>query len=503
MPIVKGSNEKLEEIIYSEPLERAQPPKNGRFNRLLKLFLLTVLLVVGALAASAGLPLGKPAGTAETNKQPQKNWSWFSTFSVFNPLKFLTDDSSQKLRGEERGRVNILLLGIGGKNHDGGLLTDTIMLASLDTIGKKVALISIPRDLSVPIEGMGWRKINSINAYAEKANPGSGGQAVSQAVSHLFNLPVDYYLTVDFTGFAKIIDELGGVKVRVENTLDDYRYPILGEEDNPNFNARWEHLHVDAGEQKMSGELALKFARSRHALGSEGSDFARARRQQLIMEAVKEQLLSLNVLFKPRLIGSIVEAYQEHLSTNLSILEMVRLWNMFKDIKKEDVLNKVIDNGAEGLLTDVIGDDGAYLLVPKSGDFSQIEYLIKNIFASAPPEDLPQVEKVTKEEAAIEVRNGTWRGGLANRWAVDLEKFGFRVLYTGNASQRNFQKTVIYDLTGGNKAESLALLKEKTGANIAYGLPEWLKDDLAKSAAAKKLPREADFVVVLGEEANR
>jgi len=499
MPIVRGSNEKLDEIIYSETAERAAPHDFPRLKRTLKVLALVILMAVGGLAVSAGWPVKTAAPIENTTDQPAGSWSWFSNFSLVGQLRQLAQSSGEKLKGENRDRINILLLGIGGKDHEGGLLTDTIMLASLRPSTKEVAFVSIPRDLSVPIEGMGWRKINGVNAYAEKDNPGSGGLAVSQAVGHLLNMPIDYYLTVDFAGFIKIIDELGGLRVYVDNTLDDYSYPILGREDDPNYYSRWEYLHVDAGWQQMDGALALKFARSRHGVGVEGSDFARSRRQQKILEAVKDQLLSLNVLFKPKLITSIIEAYRDHLSTNLTVMEMAKLWSMFKDIKSEQIINKILDNGPNGLLVEVIGEDNAYLLTPKSGDFSQIEYLVKNIFNSAPPE---AKQKITKEEAAIEVRNGTWINGLANKAALDLEKYGFTVLYTGNSSQRNFQKSVIYDLTSGGKPESLALLKEKTRANVAYGLPDWLKGDISRASSTRDKAKQLDFVLILGEEAN-
>lgn len=499
MPIVKGSNEKLDDIIYSEAAELAEPKGFPRLKRAFKLLALIILMAVGGLAVSAGWPVKTIAPADNQTDKSAGSWSWFSNFSLIGQIRQLAQSSGEKLRGEDRDRINILLLGIGGKDHDGGLLTDTIMLASLRPSTKEVAFISIPRDLSVPIEGMGWRKINSVNAYAEKENPGSGGLAVSQAVGHFLNMQIDYYLTVDFAGFIKIVDELGGLRVYVDNTLDDYSYPILGRENDPDYYARWEHLHVEAGWQQMDGSLALKFARSRHGAGIEGSDFARSRRQQKILEAAKNQLLSLNVLFKPKLIASIVEAYREHLSTNLSVMEMAKLWSLFKDVKSEQIINKVLDNGPGGLLVDVMGEDGAYLLTPASGDFSQIEYLVKNIFNSAPAE---VKQLVTKEEAAIEVRNGTWINGLANKAALDLEKYGFTVLYTGNSSQRNFQKSVIYDLTSGAKPESLTLLKEKTNANVAYGLPEWLKADINRASSTRNKAKQLDFVLILGEEAN-
>ncbi len=431
------------------------------------------------------------------NRAPnEKSSSWFYNLPIISQIKHLVESADTKLKGEDRGRINILLLGIGGKGHDGGLLTDTIMLVSLMPGEKKVALVSIPRDLAVPIENMGWRKINNVNAYAEMKTPGSGGLAVSQTVSDIFQTPIDYYLTVDFTGFEKIIDDLGGIKVNVENTFDDYKYPILGAEDAP-WEQRWEHLHIEQGRQTMAGKTALQYARSRHALGVEGSDFARARRQQKIMEAVKEKVMSLYILFKPSMIAKIVGDIKDNYQTNLKIWELVKLWGMIKDVKSENIINRVLDNSPSGLLVDTTGEDGAFLLSPRSGDFSEIQYLVNNIFSEAP---LTDQEKVKQEPAAVEVRNGTWINGLANKVAFDLEKYGYNIVRIGNSSQQNFQKTVIYDLTYGEKIQALTVLKNKLNANVALGLPEWLIDDLAKELGKETNPTQPDFIIVLGRD---
>ncbi|MDD4271595.1 MAG: LCP family protein [Patescibacteria group bacterium] len=424
--------------------------------------------------------------------------SWFYNLPIISQIKHLVESADTKLKGEESDRINILLLGIGGKNHDGGLLTDTIILASLKPSEKKLSLLSIPRDMAVPIENMGWRKINSVNAYAEMKTPGSGGLAVSQTISDLFQIPVDYYLTVDFAGFEKIIDDLGGVKVNVENTFDDYKYPILGSED-ASWDQRWEHLHIEKGEQTMDGALALKYVRSRHALGVEGSDFARSRRQQKVLEAVKEKVMSLNVLFKPSMISKIISDISENYSSNLKIWEIVKLWGLGKDIKSENIATRVLDNSPSGLLVDTVGLDGAYLLSPRSGDFSEIKYLVNNIFADAPADDK---QKVKKEVATVEVRNGTWLNGLANKAALDLEKYGFEIVRVGNSSQKNFQKSVIYDLTYGEKIQALTVLKNRTNADVALGMPQWLIDDMAKELSGVANPIQPDFILMLGQDAD-
>lgn len=429
----------------------------------------------------------------------QSSTSWIANIPIISTVRHLVESADKNLKGEDRGRINILLLGVGGKNHDGGLLTDTIILASLDTREKKAALLSIPRDMSVPVEGKGWRKINNINAFAEVQSKGSGGVAASQAVGDILNVPIDYYLRIDFNGFINIIDEIGGIKVYVENTLDDKRYPILGKENVEPYEDRFEHLYIKKGWQEMDGESALKYVRSRHAAGAEGSDFARSKRQQKVLEAVKDKMLSKYVLFRPRMISNIINELDEHVSTNLKVWEVVKLWNIFKGIKNEDITNKGLDNSPNGLLFDMITKEGAYVLVPRSGDFAEIQYMVNNIFSGAPME---AKKRVITEDTSIEVLNGTWVNGLASQVAVDLEKYGFEIVRMGNFNQRNFKKSVIYDLTYGDKINSLTILKEKTGADVNFGLPEWLIADLAKQLPEKRKTKQPDFILIIGQDAD-
>lgn len=473
----------------SAPAELIRPIRqktNKPFKRVA--FVLIALLVIYIIFG-----LGKPSGEKSTN--------WFYNLPIISQIKHLVESADSKLKGEASDRINILLLGIGGKDHDGGLLTDTIILASIKPSAKKLSLLSIPRDLAVPIENMGWQRINSVNAYAETKLAGSGGLAVSQTVSDVFQTPIDYYLTVDFSGFEKVIDDLGGIKIDVENTFDDYKYPILGNE-NAAWEQRWEHLHIDKGEQIMDGKLALKYVRSRHAADVEGSDFARSRRQQKVLEAVKAKVMSLNILFKPGAIAKMISDINANYSTNLKIWEMVKLWGLTKDITSEKITSHVLDNSPSGLLIDTVGLDGAYLLSPANGDFSEIQYLVNNIFTDAP---LTDKEKIKLQPATVEIRNGTWINGLANRMALDLEKYGFNIIRIGNSSQQNFQKSVIYDLTYGEKIQALTVLKDKTSANVALGMPEWLINDLAKEMAKEKAtkPVQPDFILILGQDADQ
>ncbi|MCK5320117.1 LCP family protein, partial [Candidatus Parcubacteria bacterium] len=304
---------------------------------------------------------------------------------------------------------------------------------------------------------------------------------------------------VDFEAFVNLVDELGGVNVYVENNLDDYRYPVAGNEDAEDYESRFKHLHIEKGWQTMDGGLALQYARSRHGINGEGSDFARAKRQQNIILAVKNKLFNSKNLLKPVMIADIIKNFQDHISTNFKIWEIVKLWDLFKEVDKEKITNKVLDNSPNGLLTESISEQGAYILSPRSGDFAEIQYFINNVFSGAPEE---VKIKVSKERATIEVRNGTWINGLASQTALDIEKLGFIVVRIGNSSQQNFQKSVIYDLTYGEKAKSLAILKEAVSANVSFGLPDWLIEEISQEIDSENNPIQPDFILILGQNAD-
>jgi len=430
--------------------------------------------------------------------------SWVGKVPLLGKLVGLVESADRDLKGEKDDRINILLLGMGGKKHDGGYLTDTIMLVSLQPSTKKVAMMSIPRDLMIMVDGMGWQKINAVNALAERKKEDSGSEAISQALGDVLDIPIHYYFRVDFQGFVNIIDELGGLDVYVDNTLSDYTYPISGQEDNPNYYSRYEHLYVEKGWQSMNGSLALKFARSRHAQGAEGSDFARSRRQQKIIQAAKDKLLKSENLLKPSMIASIAVQLNEHVSYNFKVWEILKLWSKFKDVSSDDISNYVLDDGPRGLLVSGRSEAGAYILSPRSGDFSEVRYFVSNFFPEVKEEnkkDKTAEVKKNEQEATVEIKNGTWITGLASKTAIDLEKNKFTISKIGNSSKRDFKKTAIYDLSYGAKDDALKFLKEFLSADVFFEVPSWLAEDI-KSEVGNEEHTVPDFIIILGENAS-
>jgi LCP family protein required for cell wall assembly len=354
---------------------------------------------------------------------------------------FLPKINDSKLKGEGDGRINILLLGIGGDKHPGANLTDTIMLVSIDPLNKKVGLLSIPRDLYVNIEGVGGAKINYAHSYGE-ANPattGGGPALVKKTLSKILDLPIHYFVRMDFEGFVKLVDAVGGVDIYVDKAISDPYYPA------PDMK-RYEPFYIKAGWHHMDGQLALKYVRSRETT----SDFDRSERQQKFIKAFWEKASSLNFLANPKAITSTINILGNHLKTDLSFWETERLISLVKDFDKSNVITKVLDSSTDGLLVAQSGSAG-YYLVPRSGNFKEIQKFVHEFLTE------PYLQK---ETAKIEIQNGSKKSGLAQEVASLLKSYGYQIAKIGNAPTI-YTKSTIIDYTGGEKSVTLSLLKKR------------------------------------------
>ncbi|MEK7061025.1 MAG: LCP family protein, partial [Patescibacteria group bacterium] len=265
-----------------------------------------------------------------------------------------------------------------------------------------VALVSIPRDLWVPDLEPANKKINATYAYGEEKRKGGGLLLAKAVVEKIFNQPVDYILRIDFKGFVKAIDMIGGVDVNVERSLEDLEYPISGKETDTcgfkgsefekratssaifeAFPCRYERLAFQQGMQHMDGENALKFVRSRHAKGIEGTDFARTKRQEIVIEAFKQKVFSVNTLLNPVRLMNLYDVFQDSLHTNIQQNEyddFVRLAQKMKDAQTNSVVFSYTDpySGQQGILINPLDSeayDNQWVLIPRAGNgnFSEIQ----------------------------------------------------------------------------------------------------------------------------------
>ncbi len=331
-------------------------------------------------------------------------------FSPANALKSTND------------RINILLLGNAGGTHDGAELTDSIIVASYNLKTRQATFISVPRDL--------WLDSikNKVNAAYEigklPQNGGKGLKFAEDKIDDILGLPLHYGVRLDFNGFAKAIDLVGGIDVKVANAFDDYEFPITGKENDMcgyqdttmelsdeqakklnippgkqrviidpsgnlstdsatiNYSCRFEHIRFDKGVQHMSGQTALDFVRSRKGTNGEGSDFARSKRQQLVIQAFREKVLSLQTLANPQKMIEVILTLGNSVETDIPTDKYLDLYNVSKKMDKTEsiVLGDLVD-GKSVLVNPPAADyGGAWVLVPPNNDFNLIrDYLKKRL----------------------------------------------------------------------------------------------------------------------------
>ncbi len=327
-------------------------------------------------------------------------------------------------------RVNILFLGIDRRDNDPGpWRTDTMILFSIDPISKTASMLSIPRDLWVSLPGYNMEeRINAAHVYGDQYNyPGGGPAYAKKAVQYNLGIPVHYYVRIDFNGFIKIVDTIGGIDVDVPREITDYDYPT------PDNGTTF--LHIDAGRQHMNGDLALKYARTRH----DSSDIDRARRQQQVIMAVRDKVLSLN--FPLARIPEQLRILGDSVQTDMNLEEFYAVAQASRQIPTANIRPGVID---ENMVVPWKTPQGWDVLIPQR---ERIRDLVNELFPVPTPQaslgPLGDRDRLGQEAARIEVQNGTQSAGLASQIATDLRSNGYNVVGYGNADRFDYPETVI------------------------------------------------------------
>jgi LCP family protein required for cell wall assembly len=456
-------------------LRKKAQPANGRKKKMsrkrkilrgLAIFLAIVLLVGGFLTYKGYINLNKVlkggggAAALEANVDPSK------------------------LRGEGDGRVNILLLGRGGEGHDGADLTDTMILVSIDPIAKEASLLSIPRDLYVPVPGHGSMKINAAfsagkmavlnksskqTSDVKKQAEAAGFDLVEKTVETNLGVPVHYHAIVDFSGFMKAIDTVGGIDLNVGTAVKEQMRI-----DGKNY-----MLDVKPGQQHMDGFKALAYSRSRHT--SLRGDFDRSERQREIILALKQKVLSVGTFSNPAKISGLLDTLGGHVQTNFSLQDLQRLYDLGKQIDSSKITSLgLADPPNNYVITDNIG--GASVVVPRAGvgNFKEIQSYLRNVLKDS---------YIRNENASIAVLNGTSTPGLATKKADDLKAYGYNITAVDNAPTRTYTKTTIVDLRSGAKKYTKNYLEKRFGVPSVTSLPD-----------PAILPGTADFVIIIGTD---
>jgi LCP family protein required for cell wall assembly len=316
--------------------------------------------------------------------------SFFSQVSTLT--KSLGKDPFLDLKKTDDGRVNILLLGRAGENYPGKNLTDTIIILSLDSDKRKVALISLPRDLYITLpEERVAGKINSLYQYGLSQNKGT--ELIEKSVTAITGEPLHYTFVLDFDGFEKIIDTFGGIELEVMRDIYDERYP--------GKNYSYETFELKQGWQKLDGKTALKYVRERHD-DPEG-DFGRAKRQQQVLTALKEKAFSNSLLFNINAVNELLTILGDSVKTDASLSEMESFLRLAKKIDTQNIETVVVDAWKKESLLRVshieLGGVRAFILVPRTSNWQETRELSQSIFSHE--QNLKRQVAIEEEKASI------------------------------------------------------------------------------------------------------
>ncbi len=314
-----------------------------------------------------------------------------------------------KVAGERSGQINIVLLGMRGKNvPGGGQLADTIMVASVKPAEKKVALVSVPRDLYVTVPGTKMQqKINAVYYYGEQKKEGQGLEDMKTILSDILGEKIHYAVRINFKGFEQLVDSLDGIKLhlkepfeepmqfREEHVCDEnvFTVPTGNFEEKKNEKGKVVAKYplcrntdlecggifkLPAGDITLNGEQALCYVRSRVT----SSDFDRARRQQEVLQEIKSKALSVGTLTNFSRINSMLSSLDENVKTDMEGWEMKRFWEIYNEMGDDiDIRQKVLENSEEGLLysPEITTPEQGYILLPRGDNYKRIREMFKAI----------------------------------------------------------------------------------------------------------------------------
>lgn len=384
------------------------------------------------------------------------------------------------LKGEGDGRVNILLLGNGGAGHEAPDLTDTIMLASIDPVNGKVALVSVPRDLWISLPGHGNMKINAAfetgkydylgkieSSNSNKKAIEAGFATADQAVEQVLGVSIHYNMLVNFISFRQAVNTLGGVSVNVPETLRD---PTMAWENN------WNPVLASKGQHIFNGKQALLYVRSRHT----SSDFARSDRQRAVLTAIKDKAATLGTLSNPLKLSGLINTFGNNVKTDLSLGDASRVYSLTKSIPNNAITSFGLGDETTKLVTTGRAA-GQSIVLPLAGlnNYTAIHDYVR--------QRLPD-GYIIKEHASVQVYNASNDPEIGKATVAELKTYGY-VASDEGAYPTPVDQTQLIDLSHGSKQYTKHYLERRFGVQATTAVPEGVQTG------------GGDFIILLGNNA--
>jgi LCP family protein required for cell wall assembly len=397
-----------------------------------------------------------------------------------SPSEIVYDPEQPLPRWEGTERINILAMGIDQReNEEGPWRTDTILVLTLDPVTTSGGMLSIPRDLWVPIPGYHEGRINQAHFLGEVYDyPGGGPALAVKTVQYNIGVPIHYYVRFSFTAFEELVDLIGGIDVLVAEDIEDPTYPDEAYGYDP--------FYLSAGWQHLDGERALKYARTRH---SPGGDFDRAERQQQVLMAIFDQVTRLDLL--PQLASRAPELWQTlqgAVETDLTLDEIIALAQLASEVETEDIRYGVIDEYYTQFGTT---PDEQQVLIPIRDRMREMRDYIFTAEAPSPEYAEDPTTRLAEEAATIKVLNGTTTEGLAKRTTDYLRLRGFQVITPTNADRSDYTETLVIVYTGKTyTAEYLINLLGLPATAVVHGPDPSAEYDISVILGANYQPPE-------------
>lgn len=403
-----------------------------------------------------------------------------------NPFSILT---SSKLKGESTGRVNILLAGNSADDpgHQGGTLTDSIMIMSVDTKNDNAFMLSIPRDLYVTVPGYGHQKINTVYPVGEKTKFSQSGYAdggmglLEKTIKQDFGITAHYYALVNYNALRDAVNAVGGVDITIQSNDPRGLY-----DPNKDWSTGGLLVKLSNGDHHLNGQQALNLARARgdssRSYGFANSDFTRAEHQRQLMLAIRSKATSAGVLSNPIRLSKLFDSVGANVDTDMTLGNARRLYDVTKELKGSKIQSIGLnDVNGKNLLKNYRTPRGESALIPEAGldDFSDIQRFIQRITSS---------NLLLREDADVVVLNGTSHNGLAARESDNIQEKNMSVSKVADADSENYTQTLIIDLSNGGKPNTKKALQTMyQGSRVTTVNPFGTKYNV-------------DFIVVVGTD---
>lgn len=473
-PEIVLRNPALEPILIPKKVAKPRPEKKHVLLRTLGFVFIVFLMSVSFLLWKGFRTVEGIQIQGTTERAPTLTQKLRALQATFLP------GESAPLKGQERGRINILLLGKAGEGLPGENLTDTLMLASIDTKTNAIALLSLPRDLY--IENPEFKEAGKINTFYQKSRNDEKEPLglLKHSVTLITGEPVDYFFVLDFAGFENTIDALGGIEVDVPKDFYDPRYP--------GKNYSYEIFEIKKGWQQLDGATALKYVRERND-DPEG-DFGRSKRQQQVLQAVKDKAQSPGTYLNFFRVNKLLEGVKGNVETDITLSEMQSFYELSQKLDTDNVSTSVIDAWKPESLLRVdsvtLGGTRAFTLVPRTGNWQETRELAQNIF------DVSALQKrkaaIQKEDASVTIYDSGENLQSANKLAQYIERelgLDARVQYTPQL-EPGIYPAMLMALAPKGKPVSFEELQKKLPVKKGEELPAFLKT-----------APESDFILVM------